>query len=490
MKRAVVMKVALASSAALALSGCVTALDLATYSARDAGFHNVALVTEDAVGKQAQWIQDPETAQELAEKVKALVDGKTIDADTAVQVALLNNRGLQAAYADVGLSAAEVWQQTMPPNPKLSIGVFGFGAPGFDVYRSLEGMIANNILALLTQKQRIEIADTNFQAAQLRAIEATLRLAHETRRAWIEAVAAFEQTVYLNQAQKAADAASELAMRLGESGAMPKGAQAREHAFFAELTGQKAQARLAAKLAKEALTRKMGLWGQDMNYFVPDFLPRLPGRPGLDPAVESTALRNRVDLQMARLTLEANARRYGLTEATRYVTDLDLLAGAEKEIEIENGEETSQVTWQGEIDFAIPIFDTGKARLRKAELEHMRAANLVAERAVNIRSEARAAQTALRATHDIARHYENAVLPLRTAIEEEALLTYNGMITNTFELLADTRARVNTVLMAGQARRDFWIADATMKAVIHGGGANVAAPQMAGTPAEGGGSPH
>lgn len=54
----------------------------------------------------------------------------------------------------------------------------------------------------------------------------------------------------LNQAQAAADAASELAQKLGETGAMTKGSQAREHVFYAELAGQAAKARLEARLAR------------------------------------------------------------------------------------------------------------------------------------------------------------------------------------------------------------------------------------------------
>jgi outer membrane protein TolC len=43
------------------------------------------------------------------------------------------------------------------------------------------------------------------------------------------------------------------------------------------------------------------------------------------------------------------------------------------------------------------------------------------------------------------------------------------MITNTFELLADTRARVEAVLLAVTAKRDYWLAAANLDATIHGG---------------------
>jgi len=456
-----------------ALAGCVSQAEVDTFSARDAGFHNIALVTEDAVSKDTVFIQDSEEATTVSSRVKSLVRGRTVDVETAVQVALLNNRGLQAAYTDVGISAAEAWQQTMLPNPRVSIGVFGIAHPELGAFRAIEGMIANNILAMLTQRQRVDIADAQFQRAQLVAINETLRVAMETRRAWYEAVGAFERVIYLNQAQTAANAASELARKLGESGALPKAGQAREHAFFAELTAQKAKARLAAKLAKEELARNMGLWGDDLDFFVPDYLPRLPARPPNKGRVEGEALQRRVDLMAAKLELEAQARSFGLTDATRYVTDLELLAGFEKELEIEDGDKKHVTTGQVEIEFVLPIFDSGKARLRKAELTYMRAANLLAEKAVNVRSQARSALLAVQANHDIARHYQNAVLPLRTVIQEEALLTYNGMITNTFELLADTRARVNTVLMATDARRDFWLADTNLSAAIYGGGGQI-----------------
>lgn len=454
----------------LLLAGCVSANGIEQYSAFNAGFATVSAKTLEATNKQTVWVQNREQAEVLAKRVHGLVHKKTISANTAVQVALFNNKGLQAAYAEIGLSAADVWQQTMLENPKISIGIFGIAQAGLGAYRSIEGMIAANILSLATRNKRVDIADTRFRQAQMKAIVETLKLAGETRRAWINSVSAFEATIQLKRAQTAADAASELAKKLGESGAMPKAGQAREHAFYAELTGQKAQAKLAATLAKEELTRLMGLWGAEVDYFVPNRLPSLPRRRAVKRAIEVEALHKRADLKVAKLELEAIAKSYGLTEATRYVTDLEVIPGFETEREREDDKRKTITTPQVELEFVIPIFDSGEARMRKAELSYMRAANLLAERAVNVRSEARSAYTAYRATYDIARHYQRNLLPLRAKIEEEALLTYNGMLSNTFELLADTRAKINSHMLAGKAKRDFWLADVNLSAAIYGGG--------------------
>lgn len=436
------------------------------YKSPTAGFSNVSDSTRKITGKKTVWVQNQEQAHALNKQVHKMVHRKTITADTAVQVALLNNKGLQAAYADIGISASEVWQQSLLENPVVSIGVLGINAPELGAYRAIEGMIAGNLLDAHTRKQGIALADTGFQAAQMSAVNETLSLAGETRSAWINAVSAFETVSYLKQAAAASDASSELASKLGGTGALGKAGQAREHAFNAELAAQTARARLDARIAKESLTRLMGLWGTEVDYFVPNNLPSLPRSIPRSKSIEAVALKNRVDLKIAKLGLEATAKSYGLTDTTRLVTDLELIAGFEHERE-EGGAQSN--TPSLELEFAIPIFDTGKARMRKAELAYMRSANILAEKAVNIRSQARAAETTYHSYYELARHYRDTVVPLRTVVEEEALLSYNGMITNTFELLSDIRDKLGSQLMASNAKRDFWLAKANLKSAIYGG---------------------
>jgi outer membrane protein TolC len=440
--------------------GCTNPDQIAALSDTRAGFAAVGETARTAIGKETVWIQNAAEAEANAMRVHALTHRKTLSADIAVQVALLNNKGLQAAYADLGLTATELWQQSLQPNPTVSVEVLGIGAPGLGAYRAIEGRIANNILSLLTRDRRVAIADLRFRQAQLRAAEATLRVAGDTRTAWIDAVAAFEAAALIAQAQETANAASELAARLDETGALNKSGQARE----------------------------LGLWGTEVDYFVPDALPRLPNGLVARPQIEAEALSRRVDLQVAKLELEATAKEQDLTEATRTLTDLEIIAGFEAEREIEDGDRKTETTPQVEVEFDIPIFDSGKARKRRAETTYMRAANELAQMAVNVRSEARSAYLSYTGSHQIARHFRDAVLPLRRSVEEKALLSYNGMITNTFGLLADTRARLGSDLMEASARRDFWLADANLVAAIYGGG--VATSVGGGTALAAGDPPH
>ncbi|TIY01357.1 MAG: TolC family protein, partial [Mesorhizobium sp.] len=126
-------------------AGCTTTGALDGISDPLAGFTTVAARAESVTGKKTVWVQSSEEARAVSERVKRLVQKKTIGPDTAVQVALLNNKGLQAAYAEIGLSAADMWQESMLVNPTISLGMIGV-----DPVRTIEGAVVSNILALAT----------------------------------------------------------------------------------------------------------------------------------------------------------------------------------------------------------------------------------------------------------------------------------------------------------------------------------------------------
>ncbi|MDF2117883.1 TolC family protein [Roseiarcaceae bacterium H3SJ34-1] len=396
---------------------------------------------------------------------------KGLTADRAVQIALLNNKGLQAAYNELGISEAQYIQASLPPNPGISI-FRSSGSGELDIERQ----IAANLLSLLTLPARRDIAETQFKAAQFKAIGATLRLAADARRQFWRAVAASEQAGYLVQARATAQTASELAKRLGETGGLNKLDQSREHAFYAELAAQTGKARVQQTLERERLTRIMGLWGGDIAYALPSRLPALPSKLKPSVRIEMEALERRVDLKLARGELDLVAKQLGLTQATRYINALDLNASSSYSrkvtVDTASGTATIEKTRMRGAGLAleIPIFDLGEARTREAEETYMHAANRLAEKAVNVRSEAREAYLAYKGAWDVARVYQGQVLPLRKAIQDEVLLHYNGMLADLFQIIQDARLRVISNMAAIDARRDFWIASTDLQAAIIGGG--------------------
>jgi outer membrane protein TolC len=441
--------------AGLLLAGCKTLT-------ADGGMAFVEQVADAELRKDVVAVRSPEQADEVSARVAALLR-KPLTADTAVQIALLNNRGLQAAYNALGIAEAEMVQAHLPPSPTVSIE--RLSSP---LELEIERRIVGNILALATLPARASIAADRFEQAKLRAAEETLRTAAEARRAFYTAVAARQSAAFLDQAKSAAETATKLAQRLGETGAMNKIDQSREYVFYAEITGQLGTARQRMNSEREKLIRTLGLWGHDLKFALPGFLPELPRRPMTSPEIEVAAVERRLDLQAARIEVTALAKTHGLTQASRFVNLVEL-SGIRKTVkDRETGEKERSRGFEAEIQ--IPIFDLGETRVRMAEQTYMQAVNRLAEKAVNVRSEARDAYRTYRSAYDIARHYRDEVVPLRKIISDETLLRYNAMLIDVFALLAEARQRINSNMQAIDAQRDFWLASVDLGVAVTGGG--------------------
>jgi outer membrane protein TolC len=437
------------------LSGC-------TWFSPDAGMGVVAGITGQELNKDVTAIRTPDEAEAAAIAVRRLL-GRTLTADAAVQIALLNNRGLQAAYNELAVADAQRVGASLPPNPTISVMRVSGSAE-----LEIERQIVTDIIALATLPVRSEIAATRFHQAQLRAAEDTLRVAHDTRRAFYRAVAARELEAFLAESQSAAESAVQFATRLGETGAMNKLDQAREQVFYADLTAQLAMARQRASSEREALTRAMGLWGANLNFKLPNALPGLPRRVQMLAGIEVEAVRRRLDLQIARIELAALARSYGLIQATRFI---NIFEGGYADKFTKDKETGQRIRDRGfDVTLQVPLFDFGEVRVRQAEAIYMQGVNRLLETAVNVRSQARDAYRVYRSTYDIAGHYDREVLPLRKIISDETLLRYNAMLIDVFSLLAEARQRVAATITAIDAKRDFWLATVDLKAAVAGGG--------------------
>lgn len=452
------MRIAIPSLvAALALGGC-------------AGLDNAGLNPVADYVAPAKLVPVSIRSEEQALAARADVDTllkKTLSADDAVKIALLGNKELQAAYNALGIAEATRLQASLPPNPTFTVErIARFGSA------EIEARIIGSILSLATLPARADIAADRLAQAQLQAADTTLRIATETRRAWIEAVTARSLAQFLTEAQSSAQAATQLSKSLGEAGTMTKLDQARNQVFFAEITAQLASARQRADKARERLIRAMGLWGGDTEFRLARALPPLPARPPALQAVESEAVARRLDLQIARIEVVALAKSQGLTEATRFINLLDATGIKTSEKDAEGHRENGKGY---EIELQIPIFDLGEARSRLARETYMQAVNRLIAKAVNVRSEAREAYRSYRASYDIARHYRNEVLPLRKIISDETLLRYNAMQIDVFALLSEARQRIASTAAAIEAQREFFLAQANLGAAVLGGGAAEAA---------------
>jgi len=433
---------------ALWIGGC------ATFS-EDGGFNNVQQVARDRLGKDVKWDRTQADRDLIDTRVAELL-AKPLSADDAVQIALLNNRGLQATFHELGISEADLVRVGRLPNPGFS---FGRLRRGDEI--EIERGIHLNIARLIAMPLASEVEQRRFEVTQRMVSMEMLSLASETRKAYFLAVASDETVRFARQVQQTADAGAELARRLASVGNWNKLQHAREQGFYADAVLNLARAEQARTTARERLTRLMGLWGEQTDFKLPERLPDLPKAPTEMTAVEAVAMTQRLDVQGARLSAEQLAKNLGLTRTTRFINvlELGLVRNSSNEAPTQRGYE---------ISFELPLFDWGGARVAKAESIYMQAVHRTAEAAINARSEVRGAYLGYRAAYDIARHYRDEIVPTKKRISDENLLRYNGMLIGVFELLADARSQIVAVNGYIEALRDFWIAQADLDMALIG----------------------
>jgi outer membrane protein TolC len=458
------MRLTAATFALLVLAGC------ASFSP-DGGLGRVSDLTKERTG-QAVAAQRTQRDTETASTRIAEILSQPLAADSAVELALLNNRNLRASLAQVGVVEADLVQAGRLRNP-----VFSFGRLAGGGVVEIERAILFDVLGLLTIPAAQQVQQRNFERAQYQAAYEAIGIATEARRAYFSAVAAQELVKYFGQVKEAADASNELAKRMVLAGNFNKLAQMREQAFYADATSGLARAQHQAVVDRERLTRVLGLYGEQVDFKLPPRLPDLPKEPTQPKDAEQTAMDKRLDILMARRVTEATAKSLGLTRTTRFVNALEL--------GYQNKSETDSPRANGyEVEVSIPLFDFGSARTARAEALYEQAMHRTAEVAVNARSEVRESYSAYRTAYDLAKHYRDEVVPLRQRISEENLLRYNGMLIGVFELLSDSREQVRGVTDYVQALRDFWVAESNLQTALTGrspgaGAAAIAAPTAA-----------
>ena len=430
------------------LGGC------ATFS-QDGGFSGIEQTAKERLGKEVRWARTEGESSAAEARVADLL-AKPLSADDAVQIALLNNKGLQASFFELGISEADLVQAGRLANPGFS---FGRLTRGDEV--EFERGIHFNLARLLAMPLKSQMEARRFERTQREVTMQMLSLASDTRKAYYMAVSAGETVRYMQQVQQAAEAGAELARRMAQAGNWNKLNQAREQSFYADAALNLARAARAQAGARERLTRLLGVWGSQAAFTLPERLPDLPKSPQDLPDVERTAMQQRLDVQAARLGAEQTAKNLGLTRATRFINVLEL--------GVVNNRSNRDPTQRGyEIGFELPLFDWGTARVQKAEAIYMQALNRAAEAAVNARSEVLEAYLGYRSSYDVSRHYRDEIVPLKKRISEENVLRYNGMLIGVFELLADARSQIAGVNSAIEALRDFWIAEADLDMALIG----------------------
>jgi outer membrane protein TolC len=441
--------------AALGLGGCAG-------FTKDGGFDAVANATRAQLGKEVKWPRSAHAQAEVDTQVTGLL-AHPLSVEGAVQIALLNNRMLQAAFEELGISEAALVQAGRLPNPRFDLR-HAAAAGQYDI----EETLSFNVLSLLTMPYARDIEKRRFAQTQDLSVQRVAQLAKDTREAFYAAVAARESLNYLQQVRIAAETGAELAQRMVSAGNWNRLDQAREQSFYTDAVQNLTRARLAEESAREKLMGLLGLpapqSGQPALQLA-DTLPELPA--GLDslPDVERAVLQERLDLQLMRMHIDELGKSLGLTKSTRFVNVLEVGAARVRQGSREEPYERGYT-----VTLEVPVFDSGAARVKKSEAIYAQAVDRFTQAAIEARAQIRLAYAGYRAAFELAQRQRDEVLPLRQAIAQQNLLRYNASLISIFELLSDAREQVISVDGYIQSVRDFWIAKSRLDGALLGNG--------------------
>jgi cobalt-zinc-cadmium efflux system outer membrane protein len=433
------------------LTGC------ATFDQRG-GFSDVSGVVEARSGQQVVWNLGTELDAQVAEEVRALLHNP-VTADEAVQVALLNNRELQALYADLGVAQADLVQAGLLKNPVFD-GKVRFALHDIPDPLEVELNVALNFLDIFYRPLRKRVAAALFEEAKLQVTGAVLDFAAMVRAAFYRHQADEQMLELLQTVVQALAISFDVTQRLHEAGNVTDLDLARERALVEEAKVQLRAAEVAARQSRAQLNTAMGLWGEQTTWHIERRLPDVPTQPLPLNGLETRALRQSLDLASARQRLIAAGELLGVNRATALVFEAWLGGGGEFE---EGGWEVGPV-----FEIPLPLFDQGQARVGRAVAELRRAQQEYYALGVRLRSTAQAVRERVQGAEDRALYYRDILLPLRERIVHETQLQYNAMQLGVIDLLRAREQQIQVAVAYVDTLLDYWLARTELEQLLSG----------------------
>ncbi len=378
--------------------------------------------------------------------------------DSAVSIALLNNRELQATYENLGIAKAHLVQAGLLRNPIFSLS-YRFSTKSSVTDLIDIGLFQNFLEALLIPlKKRMAAAELEATKARVTAqifdVIAQTKIAFYSYQA-IEQIWDLKKEILLG-----AESSYEAGQKLFEAGNIKELELTENREFYEKTKVELASLEIEVLNARERLNVLMGLWGSQIHWRAQHCLPFIQEKELEREDVENCAIANSLDLAIARRHLYTTAAGFGI-DTTRIVCP---------QFELGPSSEREDGVWYVGPAFAlgIPFFDFGQAVSAAAQSEILRQWNNYTALAVEIRSEARMKRVHVLNTHRQSLYYQKVLVPIAEQLTSLTLLQLNAMQLGVFHLLAakihELEQKIQSVVFA----RDYWISCTELELLLNG----------------------
>jgi outer membrane protein, heavy metal efflux system len=433
-------------------------LTSADFPLRAEPFRKVEEEVRQRAGANVQWEKEMEVREETSAIVQRLLK-KPLTISSAVQIALLNNRRLQATFEEVGIAQADVIEAVTVPNPSVDFEVqFPLVAGTLNRYAWL---VAQEFVQILMIPLKQKISEDRLEAIELRVADETLELVEKVKAAYFMVQADQQLISRLKLIQETHAASLELAQNQYKAGNITDLALLQLQASYSQGRLDIARAETDLRNKREELTRLLGLWGPQTEWKIQGDIMPIPDSDFSMERLESLAVAQRLDLRAAHRDLMSIVTALGLTRIYRWVPVLEFGFAGERDIE-------GALNMGPSFRLEIPIFNQGQARLAKSTSQLRRAENRLAALAIEIRSETRELRDWLIGLRDMAKFYHDDLLPTQIRIVNRALLEYNAMQLSPYELFLAKSQEMEAERNYIDTVRDYWITRAKLERTVGG----------------------
>jgi len=424
-----------------------------------ASFDRVQSTIAERTGKKVQWSRSGAEDAQIEEAVRSLLR-RELTAEKAVQIALLNNRDLQARFEEIGIAQADLIEAGLLSNPNFSASFRFPNRPPSGT--NIEYSVAQNFLELLLMPLRKRIAAAQLAATETRVADEVLRVATEVKVEFYTAQARQQLLDRLAVVLQTNETALEFTQRLHDAGNVSDLELANQQGSYEQSRLELSQTELQVRRDRERLNRLLGLWGSDTDWKMGDHLPELPEKEASLQNLEARAVSQRLDLCAQQMQLDLIGQSLALRMKTRYLP-AEIRLGVDTERETEGQRVTGPT-----LDLQLPIFNHGEGEIAKLAAEYRQAERKTGALAINIRSEVREARDQLLAARDLTSRIGKHLLPAQQQALNLTLQQYNYMLKGAYDLLLAKQNEVAAERSYIEAWRDYWIARAELERAVGG----------------------
>lgn len=420
----------------------------------DERFPDVARAIDERTAQRVHWrLGTPED-----ERVDAFVEdllSRPLTPESAVQVALLRSRDLQAVYEDLGVAQADLVHAGLLTNPDLA-GFFRIPDSGPRGVNWNVGLDFWLDIFLVPLKKRI--AGAKLESSVLRVTDAVLDKATQVRRAYFQHLA---DRRALGQAQALAEfagVAAELSRRQLAQGHVRDLDLANEQAAAEDAGLALDQAEAAARISRETLRRLLDLSDSELAWTIDESGASIPAVDPDAEALVATSLDKRVDLAL--LVREIETQRLGLELDKKW-----FLAKGSVGAETERSSDGVQGTGP-HFNVELPIFHQHQALYARREALIRQAEQRLAAGRNTARAEVRIAAERMALARRTAERFERSIVPIRRRIVGLTQAEYNAMFVGVLDLLKAKEDETRTAVAHVRAVQDYWTARADLERAI------------------------